>query len=294
MEFVREIINQKLRLQRLRMECDYFTIDAIAKDVNFILNQGCVSFSTNDRVTIAAECTRSRQNDEITGWTWGSLSGNSNLLSKTGGNGSSFRPSTHMAQVHSTGMYIVLYSLYSAAHDALFPDEGYKSERDDEFCTFSVRRDAMTRSDRSDETITLLRCGAFHYRETNNPMLFVTATAADLILLREGYDVYCGHGRLTTGGEVFIRDTVNRHQPHIANSMTFIKVPGSNVAKFHAFMEDDRDEQTFVTWKRCNIATRDQSVTNKLSQIACVDTNDDTKIRFNKSGYYILVGLPPV
>jgi hypothetical protein len=268
-EFLKHICKEGgLRLLRLQKECDYFTVDSFSSDVERApLHGENVCFSVRDYVTIAAQCSRNRHN-EITGWSWKSITGNEALLSKFNRRGS-----LAMAQVETSGVYLVFFSMHSVAVTALLPGHGYKTH--DEFCHLCVFRDAMTESMVNEWTYPLLRCGAFDYRTDNesrasNPQL-VTAAAADLISLYEGNQVYCQHGhgvvmppgmdRITT----FVgRHSTHREEPHAVNYMTFIKVSGSNIAKFSVVIEDASDEPTIVKWKPCNIAASNKNNTTAV------------------------------
>jgi hypothetical protein len=205
-----------------------------------------------------------------------------------------------MAQVHTGGMYLVFFSLHSVAETALPPNHGYTSVQSVEFCRLSVFWDAMTEATWNHWTYPLLRCGAFDYRtdqesRLDNPYI-ITAVAADLILLQEGYQIYCDHGTgVPTPSDFsmtqFVRSKSMHHEdykPETVSYMTFVKVSGKNIAKFNVAVDDGSDETTIVEWEPCNIAS--STINTNHTGIARLDSNDNTKIRFSKSGHYIIIG----
>jgi hypothetical protein len=181
------------------------------------------------------------------------------------------------------------------------PGHGYKSEDNDELCTLSVFRDAMTQSAWNEWTYPLLRCGAFDYRTDqesrgNNPYI-ITAAAAELISLKEGNEIYCKHGHGVVVPDrsrtitKFVREysmNLEDYEPETVTYMTYVKVLAKNVAKFIVVMEDASDETTIVEWKSCNIGASNTDTNH--TAVVSLDNNDATKIRFNKSGHYIIIG----
>lgn len=293
-DFIKGICKQDIgaRLAALRRECDYFTVKSFSRDLDVAMYGEPVSLGVNDWVKIAAECTRDAQGN-IRGWRWSSLTGNERLISKYTKPG--YPPG--IAEVYRSGTYLVFFSLQTMAVTALLPNHGYPDDSNDEFCSLSIFRDALTNSDESHWTITLTRCGAFDYRtdiETRaNRPLFLTASCADLVSLREGNIVYCshGHGIERLRESTRIQSTVGQYSAHKSNPgavnyMIFVKLSGGSIAKFNVVMT--KDEPTIIKWKSGNSAR--QTAQNMSTNPVCIDSNDDTRICFNISGYYIIIG----
>jgi hypothetical protein len=193
----------------------------------------------------------------------------------------------------------------SAAVTAMLPDQGYNSEQQHKFCRLSVVRNAMN------ETKSwyyfadpLLRCGTFDYRTDresrgDNPHI-LTATAAALISLQESNQMCCLHGtgvvmpdESESTIQQFFRSKSSLRQdykPETVSHITFVKVAEKNIAKFDVVMEDsDADNETTIAeWKPCTIPSSTSNENH--TSIVCLDSDDNTKIRFNKSGHCIIIG----
>jgi hypothetical protein len=95
-------------------------------DVETILPREDISFSVSDYVKVTAESTRNAS-DLVTNWRWNAFSGNKALLSRH--RGSRGLP---IAEVQTSGIYLIFFSLHSVAVTALFPNHGYYTEQVDE------------------------------------------------------------------------------------------------------------------------------------------------------------------
>ncbi|KAL7506502.1 hypothetical protein ACHAXN_009894 [Cyclotella atomus] len=80
----------------------------------------------SDYVKVTAESTRNAS-DLVTNWRWNAFSGNKALLSRH--RGSRGLP---IAEVQTSGIYLIFFSLHSVAVTALFPNHGYYTEQVDE------------------------------------------------------------------------------------------------------------------------------------------------------------------
>lgn len=289
-DFLRGICKQdggSIRLAGVRRECDYFTVGSFSRDVDSALYGEPISIGVKDWARIAAEAAKDKQN-VVRGWNWISCTGNEGLLSLYTGRG---KPA--IADVHTSGLYLVFFSISSLACGALYPTQGFMGDHD-EFCTLSVFHDQMTNSDDSHWNIPLLRSGAFDYRpdeerRQNGPLLF-TAACADVVSLRQGNEMYCEHGQ---GAHQALRSprmsSAHRDYPGALHYMTFIKLsPRSNIARFNVVREDSKSESTNVIWKSCSI---DHQKTNRTPNVPVyLSDKDNTKIRFNVPGHYIIIG----
>ncbi|KAL7476675.1 hypothetical protein ACHAW6_002520 [Cyclotella cf. meneghiniana] len=299
--FLRELIDANgvggTRLERLRRECDFFTVDGLSADIEDVKDRivfgEAVSFRSDGWFSIAGQSIL--RDDEVVGWIWAKASGNQSLASSSITNSRKLA----IAEVKTTGTYLVLFSLHSVAVDALAPTQRYE-EPHDEFCHLCVFHEELTLTECGHWTYPLIRCGAFDYRSDTevrqrDPLLF-TAACAETISLRKGNQLYCSHGTgvKTPPGMSKIGDLVKEHSESSENAecahfITLIRMLGAeSVVKWNVHWEEDpNDEPSVVKWTASNIGF---SAERNISPVASLDSEDDTKIRFKKAGYYLILG----
>eukprot|EP00984_Skeletonema_dohrnii_P034974 scaffold34580_cov128-Skeletonema_dohrnii-CCMP3373.AAC.1 len=238
------------RLERLQMECDYFTVNTLMKDVDDVMFGEAVSFRSDGWFSIAGDCLRDEDGDAVN-WNWRKVCGNESIATR------------------------------NRAVTALSPTQFYTKDCTDEFVQVSMFHEVMTRSEDSHWAYPLVRCGAFDYRDNeetreNEPLLF-TAAFAEPVSLKEGNRLYCSHGYgiMQPGLE----------EPHCLNFITLVRVFGDSMARWSVKCErDPNSEHSMIKWLPA------QDDFPKTSQGAHLDENDETKIRFRKAGYYLLLG----
>ncbi|KAL3798162.1 hypothetical protein HJC23_005723 [Cyclotella cryptica] len=298
--FLEELIDKNgedgTRLKRLGLECDFFTVETLSADVEdvkdkFVFGES-VFFRADGWFSIAGQ--NVLRDGEVVGWRWGKVSGNQSLASSSN---ESMKPA--IAEVKTTGTYLALFSLHSVAVYAFAPTHRDKEEHD-EFCHLCVFHEHLTSTECGCWTYPLIRCGAFDYRTDtevrhNHPLLF-TAACVEPISLRKGNQLYCSHGE---GGQTLsatrrIGDLVRVHsefsdKAECAHFMTLIRVFGAeSVAKWNVTWDGDHnDEPSTVKWTACKNGC---STGKNISPVASLDSEDNTKIRFKKAGYYLLIG----
>ncbi|KAL7492382.1 hypothetical protein ACHAWT_001690 [Skeletonema menzelii] len=283
------------RLERLKTECDYFTVDAFLKDVDEVMFGEAVStFRSDGWFRVAGKCSRD-EGGEVHYWNWKEVSGNESIAAQN-----SCR-SLALCGVKTTGTYLMFYSLYSVAVTALLPGQFWPEESSDEFVQVSVFHDEMTGSEDGHWTYPLVRAGAFDYRDMEareeEPLLF-TAAFAEPVSLKRGNQLYCAHGTgtiqptaLLQARMIRVTDAITEHSafseedPHCLNFMTLVRVFGDSIAKWNAKSEKDpKSEHSVIKWVPA------QDDLPKTAQGAYLDETDETKIRFRKAGYYLLLG----
>lgn len=283
------------RLMRLQMECDFWTVDSLSKDIQDVMFGEAVTFRSDDWFSVAGKCCRDNPDDEefITGWKWENVPGGNESIAGTPTTGNKLA----MAQVKRTGTYLVFFSLHSMAVRALSSGAGYEREEEDEFCQLNVFHGEMTNTGYH-WTYPLIRCGAFDYREEieerrNNPYLF-TAAVAEPIALKEGMLLYSTHGTgysnqfgVSVGQSVINHTPFSEEHPHGANFITLVQVFGEGIAKWVVKREKDwyaESEPSTVKWMPAPNDFWGGSIG------AYLDGDDDTKIRFEAAGHYLLLG----
>jgi hypothetical protein len=293
--FLKSLINKDdcgARLERLKIECDYFTVDAILKDLDEVMYGEAVSLRSDGCFKLAGKCFI--KEGEVRGWNWRVVSENESIAGVSS-------KGLALCSVNETGTYLMFYSLHSVAVTAPGPGQFYPQESSDECAQVSVFHSEMTGNEDGNWTYPLVRVGAFDYRDTEareeEPLLF-TAAFAEPVSLKKGNELYCSHGKgaitpraLRQAGRYEISAAVNEHspfseeEPNCLNFMTLVRVFGDSIAKWNAKSgEDPKSEHSVIKW----IPAQDDLP--KTSQGAYLDETDETKIRFRKAGYYLLLG----
>ncbi|KAL9178897.1 hypothetical protein ACHAXT_011870 [Thalassiosira profunda] len=282
-----------LRLKQLRMEGDYFTVEALSEDIDCVLHGEPASFRADSWFTLAAAPTRNRQG-AWSGWRWDTVTGSEGIASKT------TERSLELCEVNETGTYLVFFSLHTVAVTALPPGHGYHGEDTDEFCTLGVFHDNATKSEGGHWTYALARCGAFDYREDKEVRrtqpLLVTAAFADPVSLRKGNLLYCQHGTgvVTSSPMQRIGDLVGMHSkfksnPQCVSYLSLVRVFGDCIKSWNVQREKDlKAEPTTVKWTP---GINDFSMPSETSlDSVSLDDGDATALRFKKAGLYLILG----
>jgi len=279
------------RLERLQMECDYFTVNTLMKDVDDVMFGEAVSFRADGWFRIAGDCLRDEDGDAVN-WNWRNVCGNESIATRNSGNGRSIS----ICDVKTTGTYLMFFSLHSVAVTALSPTQFYTKDCTDEFVQVSMFHEVMTKSEDGHWAFPLVRCGAFDYRDNeetreNEPLLF-TAAFAEPVSLKKGNRLYCSHGYgimqpwfMKVNDQVVENSFFSLEEPHCLNFITLVRVFGDSIARWSVKCErDPNSEHSIIKWLPA------QDDFPRTSQGAILDENDETKIRFRKAGYYLLLG----
>ena len=286
-EFLEPIIknDNEARLRKLRLECDYFTIDSFAADVDKVMFGEPVHFRSDSWFKISGR--GSKRN----GWDWRNTSGNQSIASQN-------MTGLGICKVETTATYLLFFSLHSIATPALPPNHGYTQRENDELCKLGVLPGVMNRYDSHIDVHTIGRCGAFDYRsdkETrmNNPLL-CTASFSEPISLRTGNMLYCEHGTLQGYGRigaVVVRHSDLADEPECTHFIKLVRVFGDSIEKWSVKREEGEDHHAEPTRAKWMVCRNDFNNPNCMSsRFAHVDDEDSTMIRFRKAGYYLLLG----
>ncbi len=279
------------RLERLKMECDYFTVDTILKDVDEVMFGEAVSFRSDSMFSIVAQCVRNGEG-EVAGWDWIGTRGNASIATKDRGGGNYPHG---IFTVKTTGTYLMFFSLHSIAATPLKPGQYYTDERFDEFIRMSIVQEELTGNEEGHWNYPLVRCGAFDYRDDrearrNEPLLY-TAAFAEPVSLKKGNELYFSHGDgvesvgfNSTHRTVIEHSEFDEEEPHCLNFVTLVRVFGDNISKWSPTARDPDREHSFIKWMPA------QNDLPQTPQWAYLDDNDQTKIRFRKAGYYLILG----
>eukprot|EP00956_Cyclotella_meneghiniana_P032048 scaffold86284_cov22-Cyclotella_meneghiniana.AAC.1 len=249
-EFLENIIKNnddeaRYRLRKLGLECDYFTVDSLAADVDEVTRRmdddvdfgEPVSFRSDGWFSMAGQLSHRGFNG---GWRWNNISGNNRSIASQ----NTFDRDFGDCVVETTATYLLIFSLHTIATAALSPNRGYTHDDDDEFSRIVVYPGVMTRSDSQFSCYTIARCGAFDYRsdeETriNDPLLY-TASFAEVISLRKGNKLGSKHGSgiVKTGrgppiGAVVTSRSEFPDEPECVHFMKLIRVFGDNMEKWN-------------------------------------------------------------